>query len=156
MTLMDAGQVDEARERRRRNLIRGIAVLVILLGWLAYHLRNYPERRAGDRFFSALQKQDYESAFGIWLNDPQWKQHPQKYATYPYSDFYRDWGPGGEWGLVKQHDVNCSYATDSGVIVQVIVNQRTQPAHLYVLKSDKTLSFSPTEIQCGNMAWLIE
>jgi len=153
---MDAGQVDEARERRRRSLIT-IAVLAgLLLCWVGYHLRNYPQRHAADRFFDALQKQDYESAYGIWWNDPQWKQHPQKYGRYSYNEFYRDWGPGGEWGLVKQHEVNCSLATESGVIVQVIVNQRAEPAHLYVLKADKTLSFSPSEIQCGSLAWMIE
>ena len=137
MTLLDAQQYDEAGARRRR--LRNIALigLIIFLAWFAYHLRNYPERHAVDKFFSALQKQDYESAYGIWWNDPEWKQHQQKYSNYPFNDFYRDWGPGGEWGLIKNHSVDCSYATQSGVIVQTTVNHRAEHAYLYVTKADR-------------------
>jgi hypothetical protein len=156
MTLMDAQRFDEARARRRRTVIIVTVLAVLFLAWLGYHLRNYPERHAVDKFFTALQNKDYEGAYGIWFNDPNWRQHLQKYTTYPYSDFYRDWGPGGEWGLVQNHSVDCSLATESGVIVQVTVNHRAEHAFVYVSKVDHTLSFSPTEIQCGNMSWLIE
>jgi hypothetical protein len=157
MTLMDAEQYDAARARRRRVLIIAVVILVLAGAWVAYHLRDYPERSAVDKFFTALQGQKYEDAYGIWFHDPDWRQHPQKYSQYPYNDFYRDWGPGGEWGLVKSHAVDCSVATDSGAIVQVTVNQRAEHAYVYVMKSDKSLSFSPNEIQCGNwVGWLLE
>ena len=156
MTLMDAQRFDEARARRRRALILSIFIAVILLGWLGFHLRNFPERHAVDKFFTALQNKDYETAYGIWWNDPQWRQHLPKYSNYPYNDFYRDWGPGGEWGLIKNHSVDCSIGTDSGVIVQTTVNQRAEHAYLYVTKADHALSFSPNEIQCGNMSWVVE
>ena len=157
MTLMDAEQYDVARARRRRMWIISTVIGILILAWLAYHYRNYRERHLVDEFFAAVQKQDYESAYAIWLNDPEWKQHPQKAANYSYSEFYRDWGPGGEWGLVKNYSVNCSLATPSGVIVQVRVNGRAEHGYLWVSKSDKTLSFSPTEIQCGNWwGWLTE
>ena len=157
MTLMDAEQFDAARARRRRQLIITLVILVLLGGWAAYHFRNYPQRRAVDKFFTALEAQKYEDAYGIWFNDPDWRQHPQKYSGYAYNDFYRDWGPGGEWGLVKSHGVDCSVATDSGVIVQSTVNQRAEHPYLYVTKADKTISFSPNEVQCGNwFGWLIE
>jgi len=43
------------------------------------------------------------------------------------------------------------------VIVQVTVNGRAEHPYVWVQKSDKTLSFSPSEIQCGNWwAWLVE
>ena len=157
MTLMDAEQFDAARERRRRRLILLLICLILIGAWTAYHFRNYPHRRAVDKFFDALQAQKYEGAYGIWYNDPNWRQRPQQYSKYAYDDFYRDWGPGGEWGLIKSHSVDCSLSTDSGVIVQITVNQRAEHAYLYVLKSDKTLSFSPNEIQCGNwLGWLTE
>src|SRR5437588_2027739 len=146
MTLLDAQQYDEARARRRRVRIIAAIVLVIFFAWLAYHLRNYPERHAVDKFFTALQKQDYESAYGIWWNDPDWKQHQQKYSNYPFNDFYRDWGPGGEWGLIKSYKIYASGTPKgggSGVIVEAIVNNRSEHARLWVQKSDKTLSFSP-------------
>lgn len=156
MTLLDAEKYDEGRARRRRIAIILIVIAVVFLVWVGYHLRNYPERHAADKFFTALQKQDWDGAYAIWMNDPDWKQHPQKYPNYGYNDFYRDWGPAGEWGLIKSHTVDCSLATNSGVIVQITVNGRTEHPYLYVSKEDKTLSFSPNEIQCGNMSWLIE
>ena len=159
MTLLDAQQFDEARARRRRKSIVYAIIVVLILAWVGYHLRHYPERSEVDKFFAALQKQDYENAYGIWFHDPDWKQHQPKYSSYPYNDFYRDWGPGGEWGLIKSHSVDCSLSPSggSGVIVQVTVNHRAEHAYVWVQKSDRTLSFSPTEIECGNgLSWVIE
>ena len=156
MTLMDAQQYDEARARRRRKLIIIGIVAAIVLAWVAYHMRNYPQRHAVAQFFADLQKQDYEAAYGAWFRDPEWKQHPNEYSNYGYNDFYRDWGPGGEWGLIKTYKVDCSLTSGSGVIVQTTVNNRAEHSYLWVA-SDKTLSFSPSEIQCGNwFAWLLE
>ncbi|HVP49574.1 MAG TPA: hypothetical protein VMT32_23435 [Bryobacteraceae bacterium] len=159
MTLMDAPQVDATRERRRRMRIIVAIVLGLFAIWLAYHYRNYPQRHAVDQFFSAIQKQDYETAYGVWFHDPAWREHADHYSQYPFNDFYRDWGPGGEWGLVRSYSVDCSLSPSgsSGVIVQVTVNQRAEHAYVWVEKSNRTLSFSPTEIQCGNwLAFLTE
>jgi len=159
MTLMDAQQYDPARDRRRRIWIAAIIVVLLIGAWVAYHFRDYPERAAVNKFFSALQGQNYEAAYAVWFHDPDWRQHPAKYSNYPFNDFYRDWGPGGEWGLVKSYAVDCSLSPSkgSGVIVQVTVNDRAEHAYVWVQKSDKTLSFSPNEIQCGNWwAWLLE
>lgn len=157
MTLLDAQQYDEARARRRRNLIIAAVIVGLILAWVAYHFRNYPERRAADKFFSALQHQDYEGTFAIWLKDPAWKQHPNQYSKYGYGDFYQDWGPPSEWGVIKSYSVDCSYATGSGAIVQVTVNHRAEHAYIWVDKADKTLHFSPSEVDCGNWwGWLTE
>jgi len=150
MTLLDAKQYDPARDRRRNTRIAVIIVLVLIGGCVAYHFRNYPERAAVRHFFAALQKQDFEAAYAIWFRDPNWKQHPAQYSSYTYNDFYRDWGPGGEWGLVKSYNVDCSLSPGNGVIVQVTVNSRAEHAYMWVQKSDRTLSFSPSEIECGN------
>jgi len=157
MTLMDAQQYDEARDRRRRNLIIIVVIVALFLAWFAYHMRNYPARRTVDRFFAALQHHDFEGAYAIWLNDPAWKQHPQQYSKYPFSDFYNDWGPPGEWGAIKSYSVDCSLGADSNVIVQVTVNGRSERAFVYYDKSDNTLHFAPNEIDCGNWyGWLTE
>ena len=157
MTLMDAQQYDTTRDRRRRNLIIVAIVLALVLVWVAFHMRNYPQRHAVAQFLSDLQKKDYEAAYGVWFQDPDWKQHPNKYPNYTYADFYRDWGPSGEWGVIKTYKVDCSLASGSGVIVQATVNDRAEHPYFWVKKSDKTLSFSPADIQCGNwFAWLLE
>ena len=156
---MDARQYDPTRDRKRRNIIIAVVIVILVLAWIAYHFRNYPERGVAGKFFVTLQKQDYSGAYAIWFNDPEWKQHPSKYSAYTYNDFYRDWGPGGEWGLVKSSKVDCSLSPGSGqgVIVQVTVNQRAEHAYVWVEKADKTLSFSPSEIECGNWwSWLVE
>jgi hypothetical protein len=157
MTLMDAQQYDEARSRRRRNFIVLGVILALVLAWVLYHERNYRERHGVSQFFDDLKNQNYEAAYGVWFRDPNWKQHQDKHSNYTYADFYRDWGPGGEWGLIKSYDVDCSLSTGSGVIVQATVNDRAEHPYLWVSNSDKTLSFSPTEVQCGNwFAWLTE
>ena len=146
MTLLDATQYDEAAAKRRRNKIISSVVLLLIVVWLVWWYRYYPEERIVDHFFTALQKQDYEGAYGIWMHDPEWKQHPQKYSSYPYKEFFRDWGPGGEWGLIKSHGIYASGTPKgggSGVIIEVIVNGRSEHARLWVQKSDKTLTFSP-------------
>lgn len=159
MTLMDAKQYDPARDRRRRNRIILAIIVLLIAAWVVYHFRNYPQRAAAGKFFAALQKQDYPTAYAVWFNDPAWRQHASKYSSYQYNDFYRDWGPGGEWGLVKSYSVDCSLSpgSGSGVIVQVTVNNRAERAFVWVDKADKTLSFSPTEIECGNWwGWVTE
>jgi hypothetical protein len=88
------------------------------------------------------------------MNDVDWKQHPDKYARYTFPDFYKDWGPGGEWGIIKSHSIDGTavpkggnagaFVSPSGVVVVVTVNERVgDKAHIWVEKSDKTLSFSP-------------
>jgi hypothetical protein len=159
MTLMDAEQYDSTRDRRRRRRIAAVVVLLILAAWVVYHYRDFPERKAASRFFAELRSQNYETAYGVWFRDPAWKQHASQYSTYPFNDFYRDWGPGGEWGLVKAYAVDCSLSpgSGSGVIVQVTVNSRAEHAYVWVEKANKTLSFSPSEIECGNWwTWITE
>jgi hypothetical protein len=149
MTLLDAQQYDEEKARKRtRRIISSISILAIVLG-LLWWFRYWPEERIVGHFFDALQKQDYKTAYGIWMRNPDWAQHPEKYPKYPYNEFYRDWGPGGEWGLIKTQKVygaSTCPGPASGVVVDVVVNDRAQHAQVWVEKSDKTLSFPPCEL----------
>lgn len=146
MTLLDAKEYDPEKERKRKIRIISLVVVALLAAFLAWWFRYWPEERVADRFFDALQQQSYESAYAIWMHDPQWRQHLDRYRKYPFNEFYSDWGPGGEWGVIKSHKI---YAVGSppgggsGVIVDVTVNDRAQPARVWVQKSDKTMSFSP-------------
>jgi hypothetical protein len=147
MTLLDAQPYDPAKARRRKIQITIALLAVLVLAALAWVYRNWPEEHAVDKFFSALQHQEYETAYAIYFNDPGFRQHPQKYSQYPYADFYRDWGPGGEWGLIKSHRIYGSANTQGfgggGVVVEVIVNERAEHARMFVQKSDKTLTVYP-------------
>jgi hypothetical protein len=147
MTLLDAQPYDYAKARRRKIAVAVGVVAVILAVTLAWMYRNWPEEHAVDKFFTALQQQQYETAYGIYFNDPGWLQHREKHSQYPYADFYRDWGPGGEWGLIKSHSIYGSANTKGygrgSVVVEVIVNQRSEHARMFVEKSDKTLTVYP-------------
>lgn len=147
MTLLDAQPYDAARARRRRIRLAVAIIVVLVIAALAWMYRNWPEERVVDHFFAALQHQDYESAYAIYFNDPSWRQHPQKYSQYTYADFYRDWGPGGEWGLITSSRIYGSANTQGfgggGVIVEVIVNNRAEHARMFVQRSDKTLTVYP-------------
>jgi hypothetical protein len=151
MTLLDAKQFDEARERRRRRTITAAVLIVIVLALLAWRMRYWPEEHAAQKFFSALQQQQFENAYGLYFADPDWRQHPQKYSDkYSYADFYRDWGPGGEWGPIKQFKLNgsatCPHGS-SGIVVDFVVNGRSEHAQVWVEKRDKALSMPPCDLQ---------
>src|SRR5581483_4036413 len=147
MTLFEAKEYDPSRDRRRRNVIIAVVVIVILVGGLTWHFRYWPEEHVVDKFFDALQVKDYEKAYGIWFNDPDWKQHPDKHKDYDFHSFYLDWGPGGQWGLVQSHKIYTTVGGGSGVTVVVIVNGRSEVANVWVQKGDKTMSFPPVEYE---------
>jgi hypothetical protein len=145
MTLLDAKQYDPSRDRRRNiRILSNVIVLAVIAG-LAWNYRNLAEERIATQFFEDLEQKNYEAAYGVWMHDPNWKQHPEKYSQYTFGEFYRDWGPGGEWGLIKSHRIYGSLnpKNASGVIVEVVVNERAEHARVWVEKSDKTMSFSP-------------
>lgn len=147
MTLFEAKEYDPSHDRKRRNIIIAILTLVVILGALGWHFRYWPEERVAHKFFSALEQKDYEQAYGVWFHDPNWKQHPDQHKNYSFHDFYLDWGPGGQWGLVKTHKIYTTVGGGSGVTVVVIVNGRSEPANVWVEKGDKTMSFPPREYE---------
>jgi len=149
MTLLDAKEFDAEKARKRKFRIISVIVVVLVLLGLLWGFRYWPQKRLVARFFAALEKQDYNQAYAIWMNDPNWQQHPGRYAKYPFNDFYRDWGPGGEWGLIKTQKVygaSTCPAPSTGVVVDVVVNDRAEHAQVWVEKSDDTLSFPPCEL----------
>lgn len=144
-TIFTAPQYDPRRERRKRVIMAAVVAAVIVVGVFAYLNRNWPEERVVDHFFTALVNKDFERAYGIWLHDPAWKQHPQNYPNYSFREFYNDWGPGGEWGIIKNFriDGSANPKQGSGVVVVVTINERKEPARIWVETKDKTLTFSP-------------
>jgi hypothetical protein len=154
MTLFEAQPYDAARARKKRNIILAVIAAIIVIGAVVWLNRFWAEEHVVDQFFTVLQQQNFEQAYGIWMHDADWKQHPERYARYSYNEFIKDWGPGGEWGVIKSHHVDGAavpsgysgspFATASGVVVVVTVNDRVaDKAHIWVQKDDKTLGFSP-------------
>jgi hypothetical protein len=155
MTLLDAQEIDPVKaQKRKKRIILAIALVVVVFavgvfGFLrgdGWWFRYLPQELKVSRFFGALQNKDYNTAYGIWMNDPQWQQHPGDHSKYPFNEFYRDWGPGGQWGLIKTQKVYGASGCPgggSGIVVDVVVNDRSEHAQVWVEKSDNTLSFPP-------------
>lgn len=147
-TVFTAPEYDPRKARRRKYAVLAVLAIILLGALLWWVFRFHGEKRVVARFFDALQAQRYEEAYGIWMADRDWKQHPQKYDRYPFSEFYIDWGPGGEYGLIRSYRIEGAQRPrggGTGVIVIVNVNQRTDPqafARIWV-ERDRSLSFSP-------------
>jgi hypothetical protein len=148
-TLFGAQPYDEAKARRRRIWIASAILAVIAISALLWFNRYWPEERQVNKFFSQLQAKDFEKAYGIWMNDPYWKQHPDTYKRYGFRAFYQDWGPGGEWGTVMNYKIVAAQKprpNASGVVIGVRVNNRKTLCSVRVEFKDKTLGFSPDEM----------
>lgn len=154
MTLLNAPAYDDRNEKLKKSLLIGSAVtlvafvLLTLGGYVAGHgwlFTNLPAEHRVDRFFSALEAKDYPTAFGIYTNDPDWQQHPDKHQEYPLPRFTEDWtsaSPAG--GPILSHHVDIS-RTDgsgtfgSGLIVAVRVNG-DKKLFMWYQRSDGTLT----------------
>ena len=154
MTLLNAPEYDGSRERRNRNLLVGAGVLVLLAiviglgGLMAGHgwfFSNLPAEHKVSSFFSALEAKDYEKAYVIYTNDPDWQQHPDKHADYPLKRFTEDWTTESPvHGPILSHHVDISKtdgtgAFGSGVIVAVRVNG-DHKIFMWYQRSDGTLT----------------
>jgi|SRR5215469_1900820 len=161
MALLNAPEYDERGERRKTALLIGSGALLLLIavigvggylvghGWFFTNLRA--EHRV-DQFFSALEAKDYSKAYSIWVNDPNWEQHPQRY-DYTLKRFTEDWtteSPVG--GPIHSHHVDIS-KTDgkgtfgTGIIVAVKVND-DHKLFMWYEKKDGTLTYpAPHELE---------
>ena len=149
MTLLNAPQYDKRKENTKRNLLIGAGVLVLLTavigvgGFLLGHgwfFSTLPAEHRVDQFLTALEAKDYEKAYAIWTNDPDWKQHPQKY-DYTLKRFTEDWTTESDWGPIKSHHVDISKRTGTGVIVAARVNDSPKKLFMWYEKSNGTLTY---------------
>lgn len=162
MTLLNAPEYDSRRETRKRNLLIGAGVLIVLAvvtgvgGFLLGHgwfYSNIPAEHKVGSFFSALEAKDYDKAFAIYTNDPNWQQHPEKHTDYPLKRFTEDWtseSPVG--GPIVSHHVDISKtdgtgAFGSGVIVAVRVNGNHKIFMWYERKDGTLTEPAPHELE---------
>jgi hypothetical protein len=158
MTLLNAPEFDEKKENQKRNILVGsgvtVAVLIVLAvagflmghGWL---FMNLPVEHKVNTFLTALEAQDYNKAYGVFYNDPDWQQHPDKYKDYPLQRFTEDFTTESDWkGPITSFKVGCSKRDATGTAVASTINGTTNLTLKYQ-RSDGTLSFFPFELSCG-------
>ena len=155
MGLMDAKEYDPRPTQRLWRAIGALGLLLVIafVGW--WFFRYWPEEHTVNKFFEALERQDFETAYGIYQGDPDWKQHPQKYTEYALPQFKLDWGPSSDYGAITSHQIDCAtepkkqdFHASSGVIVVVTINKRSDPTSLWVEKKNKSITTSPWQALC--------
>lgn len=162
MTLLDAPKFDAARARRRTQIITGTALGVLALAVFLWFFTGRPfdypwtwwtywsGERDVNQFLLAVESNDMVRAYGIWTNDFDWRNHPDKYQTYPFSRFQQDFGPdsnANDYGTIKSHIIVARRLTGSALIVAAMINGRkSHPLFLAYDRNDHTLSFSPFEL----------
>jgi hypothetical protein len=163
MTLLDAPEFDEVRDRRRRVILWSAAGLVLVLfvaWWLVAgrpvdfpwnwnnHLRG---RMAANRFLTAVEKNDLPAAYAIWLHDKNWRQHQAANSSYAFDRFQQDWSsqsPDNEYGAIQSHQIVAARMYGNVLLMAVLINGRKSKA-LNLDWDPKTsqLNFSPPDVE---------
>jgi len=156
MTLLNAPQFDERKENRKRNILLGSGILVAAMvvltvagfllghGWL---FMNLPVEHRVKVFLTAVEAGDYPKAYGIFYNDADWQQHPERYPDYSLQRFTEDFTTESTWGgPVKSFHVDVSKRDATGTVVAARINGSSK-LFLKYQRSDGTLSFFPYELQ---------
>ncbi len=163
MTLLDAPVFNEARERRRRVSIfaGGGLLLALIVGWwlVAGMPVDWPwnwnnhlfGRSAVNGLLTAVEQNDMPKAYGIWVHDKNWQQHPAQYGSYPFERFQQDLGPASnanEYGPIHSHKIAAERMYGNVLMVAVLINGRKSKA-LNLDYDPKThkLNYSPEGVE---------
>jgi hypothetical protein len=138
------------KPQKSRVMLFTVAALAFTLAvvlWFTF--RYFPEKKAAAHFFDALVAGDTNKAYELWKPS----------ATYRLSDFTADWGPGGYYGLVKSYKIIGAKAPNKSDSIEVNVaispfspmpdasdaekSRKTRVVPLWILPSDKSISFPP-------------
>jgi hypothetical protein len=163
MTLLDAPVYDEAGARRRRVILYYAAGLLFVLfvgWWLAagrpvdwpWHWNNHLLGRITvNAFFKDLEKNDLPAAYGVWIHDKNWQQHPGKHAGYTFERFEKDWSatsPDNDYGQIRSHRIAAARMIGNVLQTGTFINERKSKAiNLDYDPKDHSLGFSPEDVQ---------
>jgi|SRR5689334_16852002 len=158
MALLDAREYDPEPARRRRRIaafcVGLLLIALVLWFWPSGRFRYWNQWTLANRFFSALEGRDFEKAYGLYNNDPDWKSHAEKYQKYGYAQFVQDWGPSGTLGVISSHQVSCvikppatGFAPATGVVAVVKVNKLPDATLLWIENKSHTITTSPSDLE---------
>jgi hypothetical protein len=165
MTLLDAPKFDAARDRRNQIILWsavGLFFVLFIGGWLISgrpvdwpwrwwtHLRA---RTTANNFLDAVEQNDMQKAYGIWLHDPTWQQHPDATRSYPFDRFQQDWSPtssANEYGVIKSHHIIAARMSGNVLLMGIRINGlQSKALFLDYDPRTHTLGFSPVELYLG-------
>jgi hypothetical protein len=154
MPLMDAPEYDAKKEERKKHLLIGGLVAVVLIiaialsgffmghGWF---FENVPAELRVNKFLNTVEAGDFPKAYGIWMHDDAWQQHPQQY-DYSLQRFTEDWSTKSDYGIIHSHSVKMSHRDGDSIIVGVMINGNPDLFFLLYERKNGTLSFSPVKL----------
>jgi hypothetical protein len=147
MSLLDPPVEKPQKSRVMLFTVAALALTLAVVLWFTF--RYYPEKKAAAHFFDALVAGDTNKAYELWKPS----------ATYRLSDFTADWGPGGYYGPVKSYKIMGAKAPNKSDSIEVNVaispfspmpdasdgekSRKTRVVPLWILPSDKSISFPP-------------
>jgi hypothetical protein len=163
MTLLDAPKFDAAREKRRQVFMYSTAIflfVLVVVWWLVagrpvdwpWNWNNYLFGRSTvNKFLTDVEKNDLADAYGVWIHDKNWQQHPDRNAIYPFSRFEGDWSsssPDNEYGAIQSHHIVEAGRYGNGVLIAALINGRKSKAlNLQYDPQTKSLSFAPPGVE---------
>lgn len=126
-----------------------VTVVFVVAVILFFTFRYYPEKKAADNFFNALEAGNADLAYQLWKPS----------ESYAMKDFLADWGPDGYYGSVKSHKILSAKSPRGSSVVAVTVqispytpmpnasdadkSRKTRVVSVWVMPSDKSFSFPP-------------
>jgi hypothetical protein len=147
MSLLEPPVEKPQKSRVMLFTVAALALTLAVVLWFTF--RYYPEKKATAHFFDALVAGDTNKAYDLW----------KPTASYRMTDFTADWGPSGYYGPVKSYKIMSAKAPKRSNSIEVNVaispfsplpdqsdaekSQKTRVVTLWVLPSDKSLSFPP-------------
>jgi len=164
MSLLDAPAFDEVAEKRKTKILLGSLIGFVVLFIAYWFVCSRPidapwrwhqyllSRIAVNRFFTDLEKNDTAAAYGVWQNDKNWQQHPEKYKDeYTYDRFQKDWSsesPDNDYGTFHSHRIAAAAHKGNQIMVAAFINDRKSKAiNLVWSPEDHTLGFQRDDIQ---------
>jgi hypothetical protein len=148
-----AGYLDQygVAESKREGKVRKIVVValaVVVLATVGYFtFRTWSQERVVDDFLALLAKKDYQGAYRLWGCTPE---SPCKF--YAMDKFDEDWGPKSAYAQADGAKVQNVDYCDKGVVFAVTFPGVTEPAALWVERSNNVISFAPWA-QCPGRHW---
>jgi hypothetical protein len=147
MSLLEPPAAKPEKSRAMAFTVSALVLVTIVVLWFTF--RYYPEKKAAQHFFDALVADNTAQAYQLWKPSP----------SYTMKDFLADWGPQGYYGPVKSYTIlrASSSIGANAVAVRVAISpfspmpdasdgeksRKTKVVSVWVLISDKSLSFPP-------------
>jgi hypothetical protein len=163
MTLLDAPQFDVARDRRRRTILYGAAGAIFVLfvvfwlvsgrpvDWPWNWYTHFAGRSTMNHFLKDVEKNDLQKAYGVWLHDPNWQQHPGQLKFYTFDKFQKDWSPdsqNNDYGTIKSHKIVAARVYGNALLAAILINGRKSGAlNLEYDPRTHTLLFPPPDVE---------